>query len=98
MTTLLIRDKCDNENSCEKELKWENLSGTEDTDEIRDLKDDKDSKDKTKSLGSDIISSVKVNNYEWIVLVGLANTVSSKILGKLEAINEKDVVIKTIRS
>ena len=37
------------ENSCEKDLKWENVSGVEDTDERRDLKHDKGSKEKEKT-------------------------------------------------
>ena len=48
---LLIRGKSKDEKSCEYELKWKNLSNTEDADETHDMKYGKDIKDKVKSQG-----------------------------------------------
>ena len=95
MPKSLIRGKINDENSCEKELKWENVSGVEDTDESRDLKHDKGSKEKEKTtrIRDPVVS--QSNNNEQAVLLGLVDTSSSKSLGKREAINEaKDEAMK----
>ena len=78
---LLRKDYVD-ENFFEREQKWEILTDTDD--EMRDLQDAKISKDKVKTLGLEMLLSLKIGNEEWATPLCLTGVDSSKSLGKRE--------------
>ena len=76
-------------------MKWETSNYAEENNETYDIECEKDSKDNKKVLRSEITLSDKIKDDDWIVLLGLVGTWSSKSLGKKSVANEiKEVMTR----